>query len=191
MLYAVIARAPVFGAQAVKLDDARARMVPGAAEKSGWNRTLGAGLVRGIAGCFANQSYVAHVVEVTVSGGNAVRVDRVVSAVDCGTVVNPSGTSAQVEGSILQGLSTALREEITVTKGRVDQRSFDSYALLRFREAPSIDVHFIDNPESLGGLGEPAHHPHGARAHQCHSCRNGNPPAAASYLTRRFSCRVA
>ena len=127
-----------------------------AAEKSGWGRTPGIGRGRGIAGCFANQSYVAHVVEVTVTGGTTVRVDRVVAAVDCGIVVNPSGARAQVEGSILQGLSSALREEITVTQGRVDQRNFDTYALLRFKEAPAIEIYFVDSPGNLGGLGEPA-----------------------------------
>ncbi len=127
-----------------------------AAEQSGWGTPLAAGRGRGIAAVFANQSYVAHVVEVTVTGGTAVRVDRVVSAVDCGQVVNPAGARAQVEGAILQGLSTALREEITVTGGQVDQKNFDSYALLRFREAPVMDIHFIDSHDKLGGLGEPA-----------------------------------
>ncbi len=126
-----------------------------AADHSGWERPLGAGRGRGVAGCFANQSYVAHVVEVTVTG-TTVRVDRVVSAVDCGVVVNPSGARAQVEGAILQGLSAALREEITVAQGRANQRNFDAYPILRFREAPSIEVAFVDHPGSPGGLGEPA-----------------------------------
>lgn len=126
-----------------------------AAEKAGWDHPFGTGRGRGIAGCFANQSYVAHVVEVTLTGPTRVRVDRVVAVVDCGVVVNPSGARAQIEGSVLQGLSTAFREQITVSNGQVDQRNFDTYALLRFREAPPIEVYFIDGPGNLGGLGEP------------------------------------
>jgi len=136
-----------------------AAVLRAAAERAGWSRPLPAGSGRGIAGCFANNSYVAEVVEVTVSPSRDVHVQRVVAVVDCGQVVNPGGARAQVEGSVLQGLSAAFREEITVTAGRVDQRNFDQYPLLRLAEAPPIDVHFIVSagaPGGLGGLGEPA-----------------------------------
>jgi isoquinoline 1-oxidoreductase beta subunit len=127
-----------------------------AAEQSDWNRSLGAGWGRGIAGCFANGSYVAQVAEVGVGEGGAVTVRRIVCVVDCGLVVHPEGAAAQVEGAILQGLSAALGEAVTVTGGRVDQRNFDRYRVLRLPQAPRIEVHFIRGSDEPGGLGEPA-----------------------------------
>ena len=127
-----------------------------AARHAGWGTALPAGRGRGIAGCFANGSYVAQVAEVTVAPDGSIAVDRVVCAVDCGLVVNPPDALAQVEGSVIQGVSIALGEEITVTRGRVDQGNFDSYRLLRIGQAPRIEVHFTPGGETPGGLGEPA-----------------------------------
>ncbi len=127
-----------------------------AAERAGWGSPLPAGRGRGIAGCYANQSYVAQVAEVTVGADGGISVDRVVCAVDCGLVVNPPDARAQVEGSVIQGLSAALGEEITVTGGRVDQGNFDTYRVLRIGEAPGIEVHFTPGGAKPGGLGEPA-----------------------------------
>ncbi len=131
------------------------RVLELAAAKAGWETPLPRGRGRGIAVHFGSATYVAEVAEVTVAPGGGLTVDRVVAAVDCGIVVNPHAARAQVEGAILQGLSAALREEITVTAGRVDQGNFDSYRLLRLAEAPAIEVHFAENPNALGGLGEP------------------------------------
>jgi isoquinoline 1-oxidoreductase beta subunit len=77
-----------------------------------------------------------------------------VVAVDCGRVVNLSGAEAQALGGVLDGLSAALFGEVTVHGGRTDQGNFDSYRLLRMREAPRIEVHFVDSTESPSGLGE-------------------------------------
>lgn len=126
-----------------------------AGERADWDRPLAAGQGRGIAVCFANQSYIAEVVEVSVAG-DAVKVNRVVAVVDGGLVVHPEGARAQVEGAITMGLSAALGEEITVTGGRVDQGNFDGYPLLRISQAPRIEVHFVDGGKKPGGLGEPA-----------------------------------
>ena len=123
--------------------------------RSDWDRPLAAGQGRGIAVCFANLSYVAEVVEVTVAG-NGVKVNRVVAVVDAGLVIHPEGASAQVEGAITMGLSAALGEEITVTGGRVDQGNFDRYPLLRISQAPRIEVHFVEGGKAPQGLGEPA-----------------------------------
>jgi isoquinoline 1-oxidoreductase beta subunit len=127
-----------------------------AAERARWGSPLPAGRGRGIAGCFANGSYVAQVAEVTVGDDGGVSVDRVVCAVDCGLVVNPPDARAQVEGSIIQGVSVALNEEITVTGGRVDQGNFDGYRVLRIGQTPEIEVHFTAGGTRPGGLGEPA-----------------------------------
>ncbi len=126
-----------------------------AAEKAGWEAPPAAGRARGIAGHFTFGSYGAEVVEVSHGGSEEVRVERIVAAIDCGTVVNPSGAEAQVEGGILEGLSAALYGEITVEGGRTLQSNFADYRLVRFGEAPRIDVHFMKTGEPPTGLGEP------------------------------------
>jgi isoquinoline 1-oxidoreductase beta subunit len=124
-------------------------------EKSAWGRPLGPGRGQGVAACFANGSYVAEVVEVSMKE-NAVKIDRVVAVVDAGLVIHPEGARAQVQGAINMGLSAALGEEITVTNGAVDQGNFDQYHLLRMSQAPEIEVHFVSGGSQPQGLGEPA-----------------------------------
>ena len=126
-----------------------------AADRAGWSRPPSAEQARGIAGHFTFGSYAAHVVQVSRDPAVGVRVERIVVAVDCGQVVNLSGAEAQVQGGVLDGLSAALHGEITVQKGRVQQRNFDGYPLLRMREAPPVEVHFIASAAPPSGLGEP------------------------------------
>jgi len=89
-----------------------------------------------------------------VSKDGAVRVRRVVCAVDCGTVVNPDTVQAQIQGGIIFGITAALHGEITLKDGRVEQSNFDSYQILRIDEAPAIDVHIVQSTEPPGGMGE-------------------------------------
>ena len=125
-----------------------------AAEKAGWGAKLPTGMGRGLACSFANHSYTAEVVDVEVSAAGAVRLRRVVAAVDCGRVVNPDGAASQVEGAIIFGASAALFGEITVERGRVVQGSFDDYPVLRIDAAPTIEVHFTPSELPPQGLGE-------------------------------------
>ena len=128
-----------------------------AAERGDWTKPMPAGHGRGIAGSYSNGAYVAHVAEVEVAPNGEVRVHRVVTAVDCGLVVNPSGAAAQVEGAIIFGLSAALRQKITVDGGRVVQSNFHDYPVLRLAEAPRMDVHFVRGSEEIPhGIGEGA-----------------------------------
>ena len=128
-----------------------------AAERGDWGKPMLAGRGRGIAGSYSNGAYVAHVAEVEVAPNGAVRVHRVVTAVDCGLVVNPSGAAAQVEGAVIFGLSAALGQEITVEGGRVLQSNFHDYPVLRLREAPSMEVHFVPSADDVPhGMGEGA-----------------------------------
>ena len=126
-----------------------------AAEKSGWDKPLPAGRYRGVAcfGCFA--SYMAEVVEMTMENDQP-RVHRVVAAVDCGQVVNPSILEQQIQGGIVYGLSNALRAKITIEKGRVVQGNFDDYAPLRMDETPVVEVYAVPSAESPTGIGEPS-----------------------------------
>ena len=125
-----------------------------AAEKAGWGRPLPPGHGRGLAVYTAYAGWAAHVAEVSVVNG-AIRVHRVVSAVDCGLAVNPDGVRAQTESAIVFGLTAALKGEITLKDGRVVQGNFDGYPLLRIGEIPKIEVHLVQNAEPPGGVGEP------------------------------------
>jgi isoquinoline 1-oxidoreductase beta subunit len=83
-------------------------------------------------------------------------VHRIVAAVDCGTVVNPSGAEAQVQDGILFALSAAMKQEITVEKGQTVQSNFDTYDVVRMEEAPKIEVHFVPGSMPPHGMGEGA-----------------------------------
>ena len=128
-----------------------------AAERGDWGKPMAAGHGRGIAGSYSNGAYVAHVAEVDVAPNGQVRVHRVVTAADCGLVVNPSGAAAQVEGGVIFGLSAALGQEITVEGGRVRQSNFHDYPVLRLRDTPSMEVHFVRGADDVPhGMGEGA-----------------------------------
>ena len=82
------------------------------------------------------------------------RIVKVVAAVDCGIVVNPDGVVNQMQGALAFALTQALKGEITVKNGRVEQDSFFNYELLRFPEMPPIEVHIVQSTEPCGGIGE-------------------------------------
>ncbi len=125
------------------------------AEKAGWKNPLPAGRFRGVA-CFACfSSYVAEVVEISMET-NAPRVHRVVVAVDCGQVVNPSILEQQIQGGIVFALTNALRAKITIEKGRVVEGNFDDYAPLRMDETPAVEVYAVTSLEAPTGIGEPS-----------------------------------
>jgi len=127
-----------------------------AAEKAGWGRPLPAGHALGIACSRDHLTYAADVVEVSMLD-ERVRIHRVVSAVDCGPVINPIGARAQVEGSIVQGLSAAVGECITIAGGAVVERNFDRYRVLRINQAPRlVEAYFVETDTHPTGLGEPA-----------------------------------
>src|ERR1700704_2594164 len=125
-----------------------------AAEKAGWGQPLPERVGRGVSLQFVFATYMAHVAEVEVSKDGAVRVRRVVCAVDCGTVVNPDTIRAQIQSAVIFGITAALYGEITLKDGRVEQTNFDSYQILRMNEAPAIEVHIVQNFEPPGGMGE-------------------------------------
>jgi isoquinoline 1-oxidoreductase beta subunit len=124
-------------------------------QKANWGKPLPAGRGRGIATHFSFESYVAQVAEVSVEKNGEVRVHRVVCAVDCGRVVNPDTVKAQMEGGIIFGLTAALKDEITLEAGRVKQRNFHDYPMLRINEAPAIEVYIVPSTENPTGVGEP------------------------------------
>ena len=126
-----------------------------AAEKAGWATPLPKGKGRGIATYHSFGSYIAQVAEVSVQGSNF-KIDRMVAAIDCGQIVNPESVRAQAESAIIYGLSAALKNEITIKNGAVEQTNFDGYDPIRISEAPPIEVHLMKSNEEPGGMGEPA-----------------------------------
>ena len=125
-----------------------------AADKAGWSKPLPAGRFRGIAVVQAFDTYVAEVAEISIDKGS-LRVHRVVCAVDCGRIVNPATVEAQMQGAIVFGLSAALKGEITIEAGRVQQSNFHDYDLLRLNEMPVVEVHVVRSEEAPTGCGEP------------------------------------
>ena len=126
-----------------------------AAEKAGWGHSLPNGSGRGVAVEFVFGCYMAQVAEVSVSKAGAVRVQRVVCAVDTGTVVNPDTVRAQAESAIVFGATAALHGEITLRNGRVEQTNFGNYQILRITDVPVVEVHIVKSTEPPGGMGEP------------------------------------
>ena len=128
------------------------------AEKSGWGKkTFAKGQGAGVAFHFSHRGYVAEVAEVTVSKEGQLKVDRVVVVTDIGAqIVNLSGAENQVQGSVIDGLSTLMYPELNIEKGRVVQSNFHDYNLLRMPDTPTkIDIHFLKTDYPATGLGEP------------------------------------
>ena len=125
-----------------------------AAEKSGWGEKLPAGRGRGVSLQYAFSSFLAHVLEVEVTGRGEIVLKRCTVAIDCGQRVNPDTIASQIEGGLCFGLGTAMYSGITHENGRVQQSNFNNYRMMRIDEAPRIDVFQIDSHEHPGGIGE-------------------------------------
>ena len=131
------------------------RVLELAAEKSGWGKKLPAGRGLGIAVHHSFGSNVAQATEVSVNKDGKIKIHKVVCAIDCGPTVNPETVKAQMEGCIVFGLTAALYGEISFEKGRVKQRNFHDYPMLRMNEMPVVEVHIVASTDSMGGVGEP------------------------------------
>jgi isoquinoline 1-oxidoreductase subunit beta len=128
------------------------------AEKAAWGRTrLPRGTGRGVAFHFSHRGYFAEVVQATVSRDGELTIDKVWVAGDVGgQIINPLNAVHNVQGAVLDGIGEALAQEITIENGRTVQANFNTFPLLRLRQASPVEVHFLvtDNPPT--GLGEPA-----------------------------------
>lgn len=129
------------------------------AEKSNWSETK-EGVYKGFAAYYSHNTHVAEVAEVELKNGIPI-VKRVVAAVDCGIVVNPTGAINQVQGGVLDGIGHAMYGDLTFENGKPSNKNFDTYRLIRMNETPMVEVHFVENELSPTGLGEPGLPPAG------------------------------
>jgi isoquinoline 1-oxidoreductase beta subunit len=128
-----------------------------AAEKAGWGRDTGPNRGLGIAFHTSQRGYAAHVAEVE-ADGNQVKAKKVWSAIDVGPILNMAGAKHQVEGCVIDALSST-QQEMTFKDGAAQHSNFNSYPLLRFEQAPEVECHFIQNDIPPTGLGEPPFNP--------------------------------
>ncbi|MFM1906594.1 MAG: hypothetical protein RLZZ591_271 [Pseudomonadota bacterium] len=126
-----------------------------AATKAGWGKKLPAAHALGISLMEGYDTYMAQVAEVSVKNGE-VKVHKVTVAADVGQMVNPDTVEAQIQSSIVYGMSAGLMQEITMEKGRVQQTNFNNYPVVRMHESPKIDIVLVKSTEKPGGIGEPA-----------------------------------
>ncbi len=118
------------------------------------------GVSQGFSVYFSHRSYVAQVAEIEMKKGKPV-LEKIHAAADCGVVVNISGANQQVRGGVADGLGHALFGSLTFKDGAAEQKNFNNYRLIRMKEVPAIDVHFVNNGIDPTGLGEPALPPTG------------------------------
>jgi isoquinoline 1-oxidoreductase subunit beta len=144
---------------AVKYDIDRMKgVIELAAEKSSWGKKKN--VHQGFSVYFSHRSYVAQVAEVTMKSGKPM-IQKIYAAADCGIVVNLSGAYQQVKGGIVDGMGHALFGNLTFKDGAVEQQNYNSYRLIRFKEVPEVEIHFVNNGIDPTGLGEPALPPTG------------------------------
>ena len=144
---------------AIKYDiDRMITVIQLAAEKSNWGKNKN--VSQGFSVYFSHRSYVAQVAEVEMKNGKPV-IQKIHAAIDCGIVVNLSGAHQQARGGILDGIGHAMFGNLTFKNGAAEQTNFNAFRLIRLKEAPDIDVHFVNNGIDPTGLGEPALPPSG------------------------------
>ena len=126
------------------------------AKRSGWGTPLPEGVGRGVAIVESFKTIVAHVIEASVKDDGSPKVLKVTTVVDAGSIVNPDGAAAQIEGGTIMGLSSAIGEAITLEKGAVQQSNLTDYPILKLSDAPAVhDIHFLNSGAFMGGIGEP------------------------------------
>ena len=125
------------------------------ADRAGWGKPAPQGVYRGLAQMMAFNSYVAACAEISVSGGDKVKVHRIVCATDPGYAVNPAQIERQIAGSFVYGLSALFLQECTVVDGRIEQENFHSYDSMRIAQMPKVESIIMPSGGFWGGVGEP------------------------------------
>lgn len=146
---------PIEARQAVLQDARFKKVLEVISEKANWKEKLPAGQGRGVAMFKSFGSISACCVTVSKQGDGSVKIDKVVSVIDCGWHVNPDNVKAQTEGNIVMGLTAAIKPGITYAGGMAQQSNFNDYPIMRINEAPEMDIHIVNSGEVPGGVGEP------------------------------------
>lgn len=125
-------------------------------DKAGWDGSQKNGIARGVSAYYCHNSYVAQVLDMS-TDTKSTKVNKVWCAVDCGIVINPMAAKNQIEGGIIDGIGHATYSEMTFEDGKPQHKNFDTYRLIRHKEAPKeIESFFVDNGIDPTGLGEPS-----------------------------------
>jgi len=126
------------------------------AEASDWTKPLTRNnMGRGIACTHFKESYAAHVVVLEVLSNNRIKIHRIYAALDCGIIIDPNGLRAQIEGAIMDGISTVFYNNITFSNGQIDQSNFNDLPWTRITNCPEMDIQLVKNTEVPTGAGEP------------------------------------
>ena len=125
------------------------------ADRAGWGKPAPQGIHRGLAQMMAFNSYVAACAEISVTGGDKIKVHRIVCATDPGYAVNPAQIERQIAGSFVYGLSALFMEECTVKDGRIEQTNFHNYDSMRIAQMPKVESIIMPSGGFWGGVGEP------------------------------------
>src|SRR5882724_2043724 len=125
------------------------------ADRAGWGKPAPAGVHRGLAHMMAFGSYVAACAEVSVTGGDKVKVRRIICATDPGYAVNPAQIERQIAGSFVYGLSAVFMEECTVKNGAIEQTNFNTYDSMKIAQMPKVESIIMPSGGFWGGVGEP------------------------------------
>ncbi|MES2852406.1 MAG: molybdopterin cofactor-binding domain-containing protein [Bacteroidota bacterium] len=124
-------------------------------EVSNWDKPLPKGKGRGVAQWEFFAGLCAHVVEVSVTKDNTIKIDKVYAVIDLGEVVNPDNVKNQIEGSIVMALTAAVKTGITIENGKIKQSNFHDNPMIRMHETPEIEVHILADGGKIKGVGEP------------------------------------
>jgi len=125
------------------------------AEKAQWSKNLPDGWARGVAITHCFESTTGQVIEVSKLNGN-LKIERIVTAIDCGIAVNPTNVIAQCEGCVVMGLTAAIKDGLTFEEGRVKESNFHDYRVLRISEIPKMETFIFPSEAAPTGTGEPA-----------------------------------
>lgn len=148
------------------------KVIKTAVEKSGWGNAP-EGIYQGFVNYYCHNSHVAEVADVAIENNTAV-VKKITCVVDCGIVINPLGAKNQCEGGVIDGVGHSMYGELAFKDGVPTANNFDRYRLVRMKEAPVVDVHFIKNELSPTGLGEPTLPPAGGAIANAFKAATGN-----------------
>ncbi|MGB5691958.1 MAG: molybdopterin cofactor-binding domain-containing protein [Flavobacteriaceae bacterium] len=148
------------------------KVIHAAVEKSGWGNAP-EGIYQGFVNYYCHNSHVAEVADVAIEDNTAV-VKKITCVVDCGIVINPLGAKNQCEGGVIDGVGHSMYGELAFKDGVPTASNFDRYRQIRMKEAPVVEVHFIENELSPTGLGEPTLPPAGGAIANAIKAATGN-----------------